>query len=821
MRLIELEIDNIRGITHIELHPNGSNFAVWGPNGSGKSAVVDALDFLLTGEITRLTGTGTGNITLTRHGPHIDHRPDDAKVRGVIKVHGLDRPIEISRCIAHPNEFSCNDDDRPYLNPLMELAKRGQHVLTRKEILRYITAEGGKRAEQIQTLLNLSEIEEIRKSLVKVQTECKKGLDVAIAVKKSEENKICATTSLGKFDENKILETVNQKRSILGGEPVTTLTSSEIKKDIRLPVAITGEQAINATLVQADLNKLMESLSDQKQSFLLSHDQHLRKLLTAIREDPILLRDLNLQQLLRMGSQLIDESGSCPLCETTFPPGELKNQIDNRLLKADATAKIYASIMFHSSELQAQLSTTASIIQKLSAVSKSLKAGNEFKFFAEWETNINRLIEGLISPLEKYPIGDIDTNKVGFQHAPEDASNVLNQYSHIIKENFPEATPERTAWDTLNLIEDQLHALEIARARVETNELFTRRASILLDEFLHSRDAVLSSLYDSVRNRFVELYKKLHNEDEANFDARLQPNGPALDLEVSFYGRGPFPPHALHSEGHQDSMGLCLYLALAEKLTRNQIDLIILDDVVMSVDAEHRRQVCNMLATTFPDRQFLITTHDRTWANQLKTEGVIKPKELIEFYNWSVEFGPQLNLESEIWELIEQDLGRNDIANASLRLRRGSEEFFSSVCDALQTKVVFKLNGRWELGELLPEAIGQYRKILTKAKVAANSWDQRDTLGSLVEIDSIAAEIFLRTNAEQWAINPNIHYNKWTDFSPEDFRPVVEAFRDLFDLFRCTSCRSILYLLKADGKATAVKCNCGKVTWNLIGKEKE
>jgi len=821
MRLIELEIDNIRGITHIELHPNGKNFAVWGPNGSGKSAVVDALDFLLTGEITRLTGTGTGNISLTRHGPHIDHRPEDAKVRGVIKVHGLDQPIEISRCIAHPNEFSCNDHDRPYLTPLMELAKRGQHVLTRKEILRYITAEGSKRAEQIQTLLNLSEIEEIRKSLVKVQTDCMKGLDAALAVKKSEESKICATASIGSFDATRTLGIVNQHRSILGGVPVATLTSSEVKRDMLLPVSTTGELAINATLVQKDINNLIEGLSDQRQSFLLSHDQQLRTLLKDIREDPKVLRDLNLQKLLSMGSQLIDESGSCPLCETTFPPGELKYQIDNRLLKADAAAKAYAEIMSHSSELQAHLATTASIIQKLSAISKSIKADNELNFFSEWEKNIYELIEGLISPLEKYPISGIDPKEVGLQHAPKDATNTLNQFSQLIKENFPEATPERIAWDTLNLIEDQLHALEIARTRVETNLLYTRRASILLDEFLHSRDAVLSSLYDSVRNRFVELYKKLHSEDEADFDARLQPDGPALDLEVSFYGRGPFPPHALHSEGHQDSMGLCLYLALAEKLTRYQIDLIILDDVVMSVDAEHRRQVCNMLATTFPDRQFLITTHDRTWANQLKTEGVIKSKGLIEFYNWRVESGPQVNLESDIWALIEQDLERNDVASVSLRLRRGSEEFFTTVCEAMQVKIVCRENGKWDLGELLPEAIGQFKNLLKKAKDAANSWDHRDVLVSLAETDTIAAQIFKRSNVEQWAINSNVHYNKWTDFSPEDFRPVVEAYRDLFDLFRCTSCGSILHLLKVDGKATTVKCNCGKVTWNLIGKEKE
>jgi hypothetical protein len=33
--------------------------------------------------------------------------------------------------------------------------------------------------------------------------------------------------------------------------------------------------------------------------------------------------------------------------------------------------------------------------------------------------------------------------------------------------------------------------------------------------------------------------------------------------------------HALHSEGHQDSMGICLYLVLAERLNRGLLALVL------------------------------------------------------------------------------------------------------------------------------------------------------------------------------------------------------------------------------------------------------
>ena len=97
MKILELKIKNVRGIKSLQLKPNGKNFVVWGPNGSGKSAVVDAIDFLLTGRISRLMGKGTGKISLRRHGPHIDCAPEDASVRGIFELSGIEKPVEITR----------------------------------------------------------------------------------------------------------------------------------------------------------------------------------------------------------------------------------------------------------------------------------------------------------------------------------------------------------------------------------------------------------------------------------------------------------------------------------------------------------------------------------------------------------------------------------------------------------------------------------------------------------------------------------------------------------------------------------------------------
>ncbi|MEN6290416.1 MAG: chromosome segregation protein SMC, partial [Methanobacterium sp.] len=87
----------------------------------------------------------------------------------------------------------------------------------------------------------------------------------------------------------------------------------------------------------------------------------------------------------------------------------------------------------------------------------------------------------------------------------------------------------------------------------------------------------------------------------------------------------------------------------------------------------------------------------------------------------------------------------------------------------------------------------------------------------LVALEKTSAEIFNRTNSENWAVNANVHYNKWADFTLADFKPVVETFQDLYSVFRCDNCNGLLHLTMNGPKAEAIRCNCGNVNWNLNG----
>ena len=51
-------------------------------------------------------------------------------------------------------------------------------------------------------------------------------------------------------------------------------------------------------------------------------------------------------------------------------------------------------------------------------------------------------------------------------------------------------------------------------------------------------------------------------------------------------------------------------------------------------------------------------------------------------------------------------------------------------------------------------------------------------------------------------------------------QPLVDAFRDLYDVFTCIKCGGLLHIISGGPKPEAVRCNCPQVNWNLVAKSK-
>jgi AAA domain-containing protein len=167
IKLESAHIEELRGIRKLDINFNKGTFAISGPNGTGKSGVIDAIEFGLTGEIGRLTGRGTKGLSVSEHAPHVDKTkfPDAALVELKVFIPALGKSATITRKVSSPHKPKITPDDDDVKAALTELADHPEITLSRREILRFILVEPTKRSEEIQTILKLEEIGQLRSAL--------------------------------------------------------------------------------------------------------------------------------------------------------------------------------------------------------------------------------------------------------------------------------------------------------------------------------------------------------------------------------------------------------------------------------------------------------------------------------------------------------------------------------------------------------------------------------------------------------------------------------------------------------------------------------
>lgn len=823
MKLLELEVRNVRGLLDLSLNLDGENVVIWGPNGSGKSCVIDAIDFLFTGRIARLSGSGTAGITLPRHGPHIDHQPPSAVVTAKLSLASKPEPVVIQRCIERPDNLICPDDVLETVAEFGEVMSRGGVSLTRREILKYVTSEAGERGSQIQEILNLEILDQARGSLYRARTELrrdKRNADQAVGTAMSEVN---VTLGEAEYSDECLMAKVNSARQRLGGEPITSKSAGTFKLDLSPPVLPDNTLAtVNPELLARVTENIRDRSSSDAFTIFENEANKLRKNISALRSEPDLVRELQLLALTKHAAEHVDSSTiECPVCGAPWPEGHLRDHLESRIVTAEkaeaANAKLMVSATSTTRPLQDLLTNVEALGESLSSA-KSVVPEDDVKFLTNWQEDLRTLIADLKDPLHSEFASEFKRASMLAKFAPEGLETTLKGIEQSVRAKIPEPSKEQTAWDTLTRLEESVRVLENREHEQRIAVQYASRSEVLYKSFEKALNDTLEDLYARIADRFVELYDILHKHESDYFEAELVPDGGSLQFEVEFQGRGTHPPHALHSEGHQDSMGLCLFLALSEELAETPPSLILLDDVMMSVDSGHRKEVCRLLNEQFTECQFIITTHDKTWSRQLQQERVVNRKGGFEFTNWTVERGPRVRRQMDTWESIINDVDQNKINEAAAKLRRTSESFYEDACDALAASVVYNSRQSWQLDDWLFAATDQYRSLLRRARGAAVSWNDDALVAKYDELNTVRKQVIDRTHIDQWAINVAVHHNNWEDFAKEDFEPIVETFQDLQCLFVCSACRRLARLTTTNNRPEAVKCPCGKFNWNLRHK---
>ena len=225
-----VKIMELRGIRELQLTPQRESFVISGPNGSGKSGVVDAIQFGLTGEISRLSGKGTGGLSVQKHGPHVDRRDDPAAAEVSLTLHfpELGKTAVLTRNVKTAKTFTLEPENAGVRALLEEAAQHPELTLSRREIIKYILVEAGERSKEIQALLKLEAIGNIRSVLATAKNK------VASAYTAGQKDTTNANDALRRHLDVKtlspedVLAAVSQRRQVLALPVIMELTADTV-----------------------------------------------------------------------------------------------------------------------------------------------------------------------------------------------------------------------------------------------------------------------------------------------------------------------------------------------------------------------------------------------------------------------------------------------------------------------------------------------------------------------------------------------------------------------------------------------------------------
>lgn len=816
IKLESAHIEEFRGIRKLTINFNQKTFAISGPNGSGKSGVIDAIEFGLTGQIGRLAGLGTKGLTVTEHGPHVDKVkfPDAAFVVLNVFIPSLGKSAKITRKVSAPKKPKIEPDDPDVRKVLGEITDHPEITLARRDILRFILVEPSKRSEEIQTILKLEEIGQTRAALNTANNKLSRELKSAASIIQGAKANLQRLLGIANFSAADLLSVVNAKRTVLGLPEILNLQA-----DTTLDKGLASEEqepAFNKSAALRDL-KAVSDFIEQLNTIGAEQASSIVANIEKLELDPALLMALQRRSLIEKGLELL-EGPECPMCDHPWPDEEhLLDHLRAKLLKSENAGKIQTSVLEDGTKIAAHVTTLMDLLRETLKIAKGESEPEFAALTTAWGKELKELKNQLINP--DGLIGLKDRLSHGWPKKPDGFDEKLDALNSVVL-----AKPDQSATvEAQTFLANAQLRLKDYRDEMRKRDLAQQAsdvAKIAYGTYCNAMEDELNTLYNEVQEDFSSFYRQINDDDEGSFTAKLTPSEGKLDFDVNFYDRGLFPPGAYHSEGHQDGMGVCLYLALMKHLLGDSFTIALLDDVVMSVDAGHRYKFCQLLKTQFPNTQFVIATHDRLWAEQMKAAKLTTSKTSLIFHGWTVDTGPLVESNVEIWDEIATSIGKGKVETAAHALRHHLEFVSRQLADQLGARPVFKSDGNYDLGDLLPCTLARIKELYAKATDTAQSWGNDQMKAVAIERKRQLANSNGVKSVEDWAVNKAVHYNEWANFGKNDFEPVVAAFKSLLECMQCSDCESWLYISPRGTRPDSLRCQCGNVNLNLKSKPK-
>lgn len=234
---------------------------------------------------------------------------------------------------------------------------------------------------------------------------------------------------------------------------------------------------------------------------------------------------------------------------------------------------------------------------------------------------------------------DVESLKIQIQQREREIENKTReiQQRKIESENF-----ERSIIQLETEIRELENKIDNYDEILKESEKQLKKAEKTFEIFTKTKQEYIDNMLFEIRDDIKYFYDFIHDEDEIMSPDFLLSGAKKIDVHLDSFGES-VDSRSFASEGHLDTLGLCIFLAFNKQF--NNLGLMVLDDVLTTVDASHKEKIAKLLLEEFEDFQFIITAHNKTWVDELEDLCIEYGKDNVvyEIEDWSLEEGPVIS----------------------------------------------------------------------------------------------------------------------------------------------------------------------------------
>lgn len=601
MKIEQIRLAWFRGAAEeIPFLTESKSVVIYGPNGAGKSSFVDAFEYVIrNGKINHLAHEYSGR--RLENAVRNSHAPADIISTIYLQFEGGPH-VNVSIDASGIADFQPDCDGTL---ELLQQWKPNRVILRQDEVANFIHATKGEKYSVLLPLLGLETAEQAAINLHSL------GRQI---IERSELNE----------KQKRASELEKQAKKVLKGLSKDRL--EQVQKELSktyLSTSTIGLSSPDLLKIKDKIEKTTASLDPEirrHQLLTLMGKEDLPNKLRLLRnaeESVSKIADEFLKQRVSVLTQAsdfiehIDTSGEeetilCPACGQTVKKEVFAKHVEeelNKLRNAQKSLKVANSTRHEFVNSRVQVLRQA----KESEVNDWLKL--------EPQKNLQALLSHLGS-LELPEEG-------GWSPKIMKVLDELIPSTHaLLAEAVKEVPPKNK-----HLIDD-METVKILLSLPEINKLNQQIVEIdALVEWLSNCEGVVrsaiitrtSEILAHISTDIRRLWSKLHPGELIEEVQLYVPGGEekAIDISLKFFGVEHLSPRIALSEGHRNSLGLCIFISLVLFDSESSCP-VVMDDIVSSLDREHRGFVVDVLIDELADRQILLFTHDREWYSELR-----------------------------------------------------------------------------------------------------------------------------------------------------------------------------------------------------------